>query len=88
MNGCLQESAALAVLGALTTFRRPNAYIDPDTDKLVLESIEESTPIKLHLFHFPIVTSFALCNGILLAEPNHEEEEVCPFTSHLDGLHN
>jgi exosome complex RNA-binding protein Rrp42 (RNase PH superfamily) len=76
MNGCLQESASLAVLGALLSFRRPNAYIDPDTNELVLENIQESTPIKLHLFHLPILTSFALCNGILLAEPNYEEEEV------------
>lgn len=76
INGCLQEASALAVLGALLTFRRPNAFIDPDTDALIVESIEESTPVKLHLFHLPMLTSFANCEGKLLAEPNQEEEEV------------
>lgn len=76
MNGCLQETAALAVLGALLTFQRPHAEIDPDTDELIVRPLVESNPVELHLFHLPCLTSFALCEDKLLAEPCHEEEEV------------
>lgn len=79
MNGCLQETAALAVLGALLTFQRPQAQIDVNTDELVVLPLEESNPVELHLFHLPALTSFALCDDILLAEPCHEEEEVIKF---------
>lgn len=81
MNGCLPEAAVLSVLGSLLTFRRPNAYVDPDTEELVVESMEESTPVKLHLFQLPVLTSFALCEGILLAEPCQDEEEVGKTTA-------
>jgi exosome complex RNA-binding protein Rrp42 (RNase PH superfamily) len=83
MNGCLQEAAALAVLGGILTFRRPNAFVDPDTDELVVQSMEESTPVKLHLFHLPMLTSFAICEGKLLAEPSYEEEEVSYYSGYL-----
>jgi len=78
-NGCLTEAAALSVLGALLTFKRPQAYIDVNTDELVVLSIEDSTPVRLHLHHLPVLTSFSLSQGNrLLAEPDHQEEEVLP----------
>ncbi|ODN05042.1 Protein RRP45A [Orchesella cincta] len=78
MNGCLQDAAALAVLGALLTFQRPQAQIDINTDELVVLPLAESTPVELHLFHLPAVTSFALCDDVLLAEPCQEEEDILP----------
>lgn len=76
MNGCLQETAALAVLGALLTFQRPHAELDLETEELIVLPLEESNPIELHVFHLPCLTSFALCDDQLLAEPCYEEEEV------------
>ncbi|CAL8073074.1 unnamed protein product [Orchesella dallaii] len=78
MNGCLQDTAALAVLGALLTFQRPQAEIDVNTDELVVLPLAECTPVELHLFHLPAVMSFALCDEILLAEPCQEEEDILP----------
>lgn len=78
MNGCLSETAALAVLGGLLTFRRPEAYIDKETNQLVVLSLEESTPVKVHTHHLPVLISFALVDGkTFLVEPDQEEEEVC-----------
>jgi len=88
MNGCVAEAAALAVLGSLLTFRRPQAYIDVNTDELIVLPMDESIPVPLHLFHLPVLTSFALCGeDILLAEPNQEEEEVIFFFASILILH-
>jgi len=76
-NGCLAEAAALSVLGGLLTFQRPQAYVDVNTEKLVVHGLEDATPVRLHLHHLPVLTSFALTEGgRFLAEPDQDEEEV------------
>ena len=77
MNGCVHEAAAMAVLGSLLTFQRAQAYVDSNTNELVVLPLEESTPVKLHFFHYPVLTSFVLTPcGKFLAEPDEDEEEV------------
>lgn len=76
-NGCLAEAAALSALGGLITFRRPQASVDPNTNELTVKSMEEAVPIRLHMYYLPILTSFILTPGNkILAEPDHQEEEV------------
>jgi exosome complex component RRP45 len=79
MNGCLSEAAALSVLGALLTFRRPEAFIDKETEQVTVLSIEESVPVKVSLRYLPVLTSFVITDlGQVLIEPDQEEEDIFP----------
>jgi len=79
MNGCIHEAAAMAVLGSLMTFQRAQAYVDSNTNELVMLPLEESTPVKLHFFHYPALTSFVLTPcGKFISEPDEDEEEIFP----------
>lgn len=77
MNHCgnMIEVASIALLSALSHFRRPDVTVT-DEQKLIIHDFDERHPIPLTIFHLPFCTKFCFFKNQTVVDPNDQEEEV------------
>ena len=76
-DGNMIEAASIATIASLMHFRRPEATVTPDGD-VIVHTLEESNPIPLTLFHYPICITFQFMDHTLLRRIMRENQELFP----------
>ncbi|KAM0792880.1 hypothetical protein ACM66B_002642 [Microbotryomycetes sp. NB124-2] len=74
-DGGILDAAVLACSAALRNLKLPKATWDADTQTVVCESDQESTPLPV--VSVPISVSFGVVNNQLLPDPTQFESSLC-----------
>ena len=72
-------AASLAANAALLSFRRPEATVSPDTQRVTVHSADVREPIPLALHHLPVAVTFGFFaeqDGLVVVDPTVNEEMV------------
>ena len=72
-DGNLLDASMLAAMTALMNTRLPRAIVDEDTGRAVLDK-ENTTPLPIE--HRVVTVSIGKINGVLLVDPDIDEERV------------
>ncbi|XP_065879020.1 exosome complex component RRP45A-like [Euphorbia lathyris] len=78
-GGNLVDTANIAALAALMTFRRPECTLGgEDGQEVIVHPPEEKEPLPLIIHHLPIAVTFAFFNSehTMVVDPTHNEEAV------------
>ena len=73
--GNMIEAASIALLSALSHFKRPEVTVT-DEQKLVVHDFDERYPIPLTIFHMPFCTKFCFFKNQTIVDPSDQEEDV------------
>jgi exosome complex component RRP45 len=77
--GNIAGAASLAAGAALLSFRRPEATVDPQTQRVVIHPADAREPVPLALHHLPVAVTFgffAESEGLVVMDPSVREEAV------------
>jgi exosome complex component RRP45 len=77
--GNIAGAASLAAAAALLSFRRPEATVDPQTQRVVIHPADAREPVPLALHHLPVAVTFgffAESEGLVVMDPSVREEAV------------
>ena len=77
--GNIVGAASLAANAALLSFRRPEATVAPDTQRVTVHPADVREPIPLALHHLPVAFTFGFFaehDGLVIVDPTVKEEAV------------
>ena len=78
-GGNIVGAASLAAAAALLSFRRPEATVNPETQRVTVHPADVREPVPLALHHLPVAITFGFFaeqDGLVIVDPSVKEEMV------------
>jgi exosome complex component RRP45 len=76
-EGNVIESCSVALIAALSHFRRKDVTVTTGTEELIIHEFDEKNPIPLTIFHYPFCTKFCFFGPEFVVDPLESEESAC-----------
>lgn len=76
-EGNVIECCSVALIAALSHFRRKDVTVTTGTEELIIHEFDEKNPIPLTIFHYPFCTKFCFFGPEIVVDPLESEESAC-----------